>query len=266
MRHEDSLGRLEDLLADEATQGLDAAETAALEALLATSAGYDRESLARVAAQVAGVTAAGGAGLPAALRARVEADAERVLGGTIFPAAAPARVVPLRRRSAWVPAAVAGWLAAAAGWLLVVLPAPAPSPETATQASVAAARAALLASAADAVRIEWKATEDPAAAGASGDVVWSDALQQGYMRFRGLAANDPGVSQYQLWIFDAARDERYPVDGGIFDVPAAGEVIVPIRARLPIDAATLFAVTIERPGGVVVSSRERLPLVAAVRG
>ena len=46
----------------------------------------------------------------------------------------------------------------------------------------------------------------------------------------------------------------------------SGEVIVPIRAALPVREATLFAITIERPGGVVVSSRERLPLLAKVGG
>ena len=43
------------------------------------------------------------------------------------------------------------------------------------------------------------------------------------MRFRGLAANNPTQIQYQLWMFDAERDERYPVDGGVFDVPAGGD-------------------------------------------
>ena len=85
------------------------------------------------------------------------------------------------------------------------------------------------------------------------------------MRFRGLAANDPAVEQYQLWIFDAERDEARPVDGGVFDVPSTdSDTIVPIDAKLPVSRATLFAVTIEQPGGVVVSSRERLPLLAQV--
>ena len=56
------------------------------------------------------------------------------------------------------------------------------------------------------------------------------------------------------------------MDGGVFDVPAAGEVVVPIRARLRILEPTFFAVTIEQPGGVEVSERERLPLLAKVRG
>ena len=38
------------------------------------------------------------------------------------------------------------------------------------------------------------------------------------MRFVNLAANDPQQNVYQLWIFDAHQDEKYPVDGGIFNV------------------------------------------------
>ena len=82
------------------------------------------------------------------------------------------------------------------------------------------------------------------------------------MRFVGLAANDPTVSQYQLWIFDKARDQAYPVDGGVFDVSGSGEVIVPIDPKIHVDDATLFAVTVERPGGVVVSKRERIVVTA----
>ena len=84
------------------------------------------------------------------------------------------------------------------------------------------------------------------------------------MRFKGLAANDAKQIQYQLWIFDADRPEATPVDGGVFDVASNGEVIVPISAKLPVGKPTLFAVTIERPGGVVVSKRERIVVTAAL--
>ena len=68
--------------------------------------------------------------------------------------------------------------------------------------------------------VAWQATGDPAGPEASGDIVWSNAQQAGFMRFRGLVPNDPGVSQYQLWIFDAKRDEAHPIDGGVFDAHA----------------------------------------------
>jgi anti-sigma-K factor RskA len=84
------------------------------------------------------------------------------------------------------------------------------------------------------------------------------------MRIRGLASNDPKVTQYQLWIFDAERGDTYPVDGGVFDVTptARGEVIVPIQAKLVVGKPVLFAITVEKPGGVVVSKRERIVLTA----
>ena len=61
-----------------------------------------------------------------------------------------------------------------------------------------------------------------------------------------------------------ARTQRAPVDGGVFDV-TGDETRVAIDAHLPGGEATLFAVTLERPGGVVVSSRERLMLTASVQ-
>ena len=75
--------------------------------------------------------------------------------------------------------------------------------------------------------------------------------------------NDPSRAQYQLWIFDAKREQAHPVDGGVFDV-RDGEVIVPIHAAIQVFAPKLFAVTVEKPGGVVVSKRERIVLTAAL--
>lgn len=114
-----------------------------------------------------------------------------------------------------------------------------------------------------AVVIPWSPGGDAAGADVTGEVAWSGASQTGVMRFRGLLANIPADFQYQLWIFDAERDERYPVDGGVFDVPEGMDVIdIPIRATLPITTPTLFAVSVERPGGVVVSDRQRIATVA----
>ncbi len=129
-------------------------------------------------------------------------------------------------------------------------------------------RAQLIQRAPDVVQIPWTATDDPAGKQAAGDVVWSTAKQSGYLRFKGLAPNDPAASQYQLWIFDANQDKRYPIDGGVFDIGAAnvdrasGDTIVPIRAKLHVAGPQMFAVTVEKPGGVVVSSRDRIALLA----
>ena len=113
-------------------------------------------------------------------------------------------------------------------------------------------------------------TEDETAVGATGQLLWDAERQEGVMLIRGLAPNDSSLSQYQLWIFDAQRDERHPIDGGVFDIAdsgtrlADGSYVVPIDARLAVAEPTLFAVTVERPGGVVVSERERIVMVAAV--
>ena len=81
----------------------------------------------------------------------------------------------------------------------------------------------------------------------AGDIVWSDEKQAGYLRFRGLPINDATATCYQLWIFDEVQDKRTPIDGGIFDVTADGEVIIPINAKLETNGPNMFAITIETP-------------------
>lgn len=179
---------------------------------------------------------------PAALMRRLEADAR-------------AHVRKPRRR--WL--ASSGWLVAAS--LLVAL---ALYRWTNRPLNPATLRDRLLASAGDLVRASWSPTQDPLAGKLSGDVLWSSARQEGYMRFRSLASNDSRRSQYQLWIFDSTRADWQvkPVDGGVFDVSPGEEIVIPIAAKLEVRRAALFAVTLEAPGGVVVSEREHLLAMA----
>ena len=122
-----------------------------------------------------------------------------------------------------------------------------------------------MAQATDAIVAEWVAGPDPTGTDVSGAVVWSSRSQAGVMRLSGLEVNSPDEFQYQLWIFDRERDERYPVDGGVFDMPPGGGAAeVAVRAKLAVDEPTLFAVTVEEPGGVVVSSRERIATLAQI--
>ena len=58
------------------------------------------------------------------------------------------------------------------------------------------------------------------------------------------------------------RPSGAPSGPTVFDVTSTGEVIVPINPKLHVTDATLFAVTVERPGGVVVSMRERIVVTA----
>jgi anti-sigma-K factor RskA len=189
--------------------------------------------------------------LPVALAARIERQAQPV---------ASRRAA----RSAPTPGfAYGGWFAAAAS-LLVALFAWRLQPVSSPPAVVTAAaeRASLLNAGRALVQAKWSSGGDTSGLAVQGDVVWDPVRQTGYMRFSGLARNNPTREQYQLWIFDKDRDQRYPVDGGTFDVTASGEVVVRIQARLHVATPTLFAVTVERPGGVVVSSRARMAAVA----
>ncbi|QOJ01431.1 MAG: anti-sigma factor [Phycisphaeraceae bacterium] len=106
-------------------------------------------------------------------------------------------------------------------------------------------------------------SELPELTGVSGDVVWDEPGQRGYMVFHGLRVNDPKVEQYQLWIVDE-RGLGQRVSGGVFDASPTGPTIVPISPGLPVRNAAIFAVTIEPPGGVAVSSMARRVCLAKV--
>jgi len=256
--HEPSRDRLLELLADRTVFGLTDAEAAELERLLVSFPDVDHEELERLAADLAmSSVPASPEPMPAEVQARILANAASYI---------PAPPMPAGSRS-WKARAVLGWVAVAASVFLAVgvwwSMRDRPSPAPAERRQELLARVSQPNS--DVIQLEWTATKDPAANGASGDVVWSTTTQEGYMRFRGLATNNPTREQYQLWVFDAARDERYPVDGGVFDIPpGGGDVIIPIRTKLGVTRPLLFAITVEPPGGVVVSTRERLPLLAKV--
>ncbi len=98
----------------------------------------------------------------------------------------------------------------------------------------------------------------------SGDVVWSNSQQKGYVTFRGMPVNNPASETYQLWVFDEMQNDKYPINGGVFDVSENGEIVVPIDTELKIQKPKMFAVTEEKPGGVVVSDREKLVAIAKI--
>jgi len=117
-----------------------------------------------------------------------------------------------------------------------------------------AARETLVAKAGDLIESKFGGTERYSQM--SGTVIWSDELQEGYMSLTNLPANDPNANQYQLWIVDPARDEK-PVDGGVFDISTNdGTVIIPISNPLAVTNPQAFVITLEQPGGVVVSKQE----------
>jgi hypothetical protein len=107
----------------------------------------------------------------------------------------------------------------------------------------------------DTQRLEFASASDPYK-GISGEVIWNDKKQEGYMSLENLAVNDPTKNQYQLWIVDPERDEL-PVDGGVFDITQKdGTQIIPIRNALAINKPVAFVITLEQSGGVVKSKQE----------
>ncbi|HUR97555.1 MAG TPA: anti-sigma factor [Pyrinomonadaceae bacterium] len=136
-----------------------------------------------------------------------------------------------------------------------------PTPTPVEKLTPAQERQRLMETAPDLARATWgpgkMADVKPA-----GDVVWSDSKQAGYMRLSGLPKNDPSKETYQLWIIAENQDPKTPVDGGTFDINSDGEVIIPIDAKVKALNPQVFAITIERPGGVPVSKQEKVPALA----
>lgn len=268
--------RLSDLLAQRATEGLSQAEHQELLALLAAFPDADGEAFEKTAAALTLAADWPDERLPSDVRKRLDQLAESqfpLLAANALPQSRKEESRPQGERSsdkrlAWFAAAAAVLLAAVAWWPRLEF-SQQRDIDLLTQASLDVGtltdlRERFIAATSPLTR-PWANTEDAASQGVTGDIVWDNESQTGYMRFAGLPVNDPEQSQYQLWIFDAARGEQYPVDGGVFNVPAGvTEVVVPILAKLPVSSPALFAVTIERPGGVVVSSRERIVVVAPV--
>ena len=265
-----------ELLALKAVEGLPSYEQLELDLLLADTPELAAESMDRAVAAIE-LAFTAPEPMPGNLRERLSAQAAAHLAD---PSAerSTADVLPFPRRASNEPSARSttskmGWWAAAAclalavaGWWPSSQAPLAPAPDGSGQIAVtepsAEEKASRLASLDDTIVRSWERTEDPLANQVIGEVIWNPSKQEGYMRFRGLPVNDPEQFQYQLWIFDVQQDERFPIDGGVFDASVEGELIIPIINKLDVSAATLFAVTVEKPGGVVVSNRDRLVVLA----
>lgn len=245
-----SRDELDALLVKRALEGLDENESRRLDALAAEFGDVDPDWVDRLVGELdAASVAADAPPLSPGLRDAVLAEAPGRRESARSPDTARRSSTRWRAWGGWAAAAVLGAL-----WI--------GSP---SRVEVSTPAFATVAASPDAVVAEWVPGPDPTGARVEGQIVWSSDTQAGVMRLRGLQVNVPEEYQYQLWIFDRDRDERYPVDGGVFDMPPGGEAAeVPIQAKLVVAEPALFAVTVEKPGGVVVSSRERIATVAEV--
>ena len=285
-QHEDAL----DLLTQRAIEGLSDADASRLDELLASEllAPIDADTITELDLAVAEFDArAFSSERPSAQSLAAASRAAEAFIAGMAPAAAAApglRLAGAPRDAAPEPARglmLGGWLAAAACLTLAAI---AWWPGATQTAPAMSQQLASLRADTDTVSFAWAGMDDLALSESphrydnelSGEVVWNPKTNAGYMVFEGLAANDPAVFQYQLWIFDAERRlgdlpqfaveglpilTQRPVDGGVFDVSDAtrladGRVVIPINAKLPIGEAAVFAITVEPPGGVVVSDRD----------
>lgn len=272
--------RMMDLLADQALFGLSEEELRELERFGSSDDSLsEAQSLELTAAQISTIGIQKGAEMPEHLFKKILADSQYHVAAEQNVFTAPRGTVltePATGGGMWN---WLGWAVAAAACVALAVnifttrqdrgdiaggPTPTPTPVS-EKLTPAQMRQRLIDTEQALAQAEWGKGNVAEAEGISGDVVWSDAKQAGYVRVSGLPVNDKTKQTYQLWIFDETQSEKTPIDGGIFDVSEIGEVIIPIDAKLNAKNPKAFAITIEKPGGVVVSTRDKVAGLAAVK-
>lgn len=271
-----------ELLSDNAVFGLTETELAELAELEKNFPEFSDESLELSAASVGMLNLDTSEPMPAHLRTKIASDAEKYFASrnAEVSVSEPKAEEDFQKTFAFEPKKSVwswlGWAVAAAACVVLAVniyttrqsstdiakttPTPTATPQiklTATQE-----REQLLASAKDVVQSTWGDLDPKKPQNLQGDVVWSNSAQKGFVRFSNLPVNDKTKETYQVWIFD--ENQKQPIDGGIFDANEAGEIIIPIDARLKVQKPKMFAVTAEKPGGVVVSPLEKVMAVAKV--
>ena len=268
-----------DLLCKKAIDGLDEAEQKQLDSLSGNVSTDEFHSFEATAAAISMIGISTDEPLPQHLFSKILADSQKYVQSPEPVAETPwpptyKDVGEGEKRSNWF--GWLGWAVAAAACValavnIFVLPRTndlqarnTPPIEEPKIPTVAELRDAMMQSKTGVVKANWAPANPKDPNPVSGDVVWSDEKQAGYMRFKGLPVNDAQKETYQLWIFDKTQDKATPIDGGTFDVSSSGEVIIPINAKLKARGPEMFAITVEKPGGVVVSKREKMAALAKV--
>lgn len=282
--------RLSELLADQAVFGLSAEEEMELGQLKKQFPDRGKDFSLELTAAAIGLSNLNiNEELPASLRSEIYARADEFFGSPVTAPnvvnftprtnAADSTILPnvvetTANRPFWQ---WLGWALAAAACVALainlwttrsrVTPEIAENPpvsQTPTPARLSAEqeRAQLLAVASDAVKIP---LADPKnAKEIMGEMVWSNSLQKGYARFTKLPANDIAKETYQLWIVDEMQNPKTPISGGVFNISAAGEAVIPIDPQLVVRKPAAIAITVEKPGGVVVSAQEKVVALAKI--
>ena len=195
---------------------------------------------------------------PTTLRSRLAFDALHFCASANSPAAestirtAPTQTAP---RPGVGPFAFLLGAAAAcvATWLALAAPA---------EPSVARLRAQTIA-AQTGIYKKWQAGPSPMSGEVTGDVVWRQQHQDGWLTFRDLPVL-PEDKTYQLWIRDRRRGGDL-VDGGVFQIESASEeTLVTIDPALAVGDPDAFVVTVEDREGAVVSKQEHVVAIASL--
>jgi len=283
---EEKREKMLELLSEEAVFGLSETELAELAELEKEFPELKNDdSFALAAASIGMLNLDTNEQMPAHLREKIASNAEQYFTAqqSFADAETSGEKEELQKTFAFAPAksiwSWLGWVAAAAACVVLAIniyttrdelaratrrigelenQIPKPTPKlTATQEMEQ-----FLASTPDVVRSTWGDFDPKNPRNVQGEVVWSNTAQKGFVRFRNLPVNDRTKEQYQLWIFD--ENQKHPIDAGVFDADAAGEIVIPLDAKIKVAKPTMFAVTAEKPGGVVVSPLEKVMAVAKV--
>jgi Anti-sigma-K factor rskA len=273
--NEDKKELMLDLLCKQAVYGLNEQETRQLEQFEYATA--DGESIDLTVAALGLIDLNTRQEMPAHLQSKILANAENLFGMrkvTETVVEPPVRQIILNETSATKPwFGWLGWAAAAAACVALAVSiftprnqnqyagVPTPSPTQEERLDPAQQRQKLVDAPGQLLMAKLGKGTVKEISDVVGDIVWSDEKQAGYVRVKGLPKNDVSKETYQLWIFESP-DVKYPVDGGTFDINADGEVTIPIDAKLKVKNPQMFAVTIEKAGGVVVSERGKIAALA----
>jgi len=107
----------------------------------------------------------------------------------------------------------------------------------------------------DVVCGQWERSPEsdlPWAVAAEGELIWSQKLQCGLIRVKGLPPNDPQREQYQVWIRDSHRPHDHPIGAGVFNVGPSGEAVLLIHPRIVVHAHDRFFISREPSGGSIL--------------